>query len=57
MIIVGINAYHADASAASLTNSTAIGNTSRITASDQVRIGNSAVTSIGGYAGWSPKGQ
>jgi hypothetical protein len=38
---------------ASLTNSTAIGNTSRITASNQVRIGNSAVTSIGGYAGWS----
>jgi len=43
----------ADASAASLTNSTAIGNTSRITASNQVRIGNSAVTSIGGYTDWS----
>jgi trimeric autotransporter adhesin len=34
-------------------NSTALGNGSRITASNQVRIGNSAVTSIGGYTGWS----
>ena len=35
------------------TNSTAIGNAARITASNQVRIGNSSVTSIGGYAGWT----
>ncbi len=34
-------------------NGTAIGYNSRITASNQVRIGNAAVTSIGGYAGWS----
>jgi hypothetical protein len=36
-----------------LTNSTAIGYKSRITASNQVRIGNSSVKSIGGYVGWS----
>ena len=36
-----------------LTNSTAIGNESSITGSDQVRIGNSSVTSIGGYSGWT----
>ncbi len=35
------------------TNSMALGNASRITASNQVRIGNSSVTSIGGYAGWT----
>jgi len=35
------------------TNSTALGNTSRITASNQVRIGNSSVTSIGGYEPWT----
>ncbi|MEO8146737.1 MAG: T9SS type A sorting domain-containing protein [Bacteroidia bacterium] len=34
-------------------NSTAIGNAARITASSQVRIGNSSVTSIGGYANWT----
>ncbi|MBK9732468.1 MAG: tail fiber domain-containing protein [Chitinophagaceae bacterium] len=34
-------------------NSMALGNTARITASNQVRIGNAAVTSIGGYAGWT----
>jgi len=45
--------YDADATAANFTNSTAIGRTSRITASNQVRIGNSAVTSIGGYVSWT----
>lgn len=35
------------------TNSTALGNSSRITASNQVRIGNSSVTSIGGFANWT----
>ncbi len=34
-------------------NSTALGNTSRITASNQVRIGNILVTSIGGYEPWT----
>ncbi|MFI5219003.1 MAG: tail fiber domain-containing protein [Bacteroidia bacterium] len=35
------------------TNSMALGNSSRITDSDQVRIGNTAITSIGGYSGWT----
>lgn len=34
-------------------NSTAIGNEAIITASDQVRIGNSSVTSIGGQVAWT----
>ncbi len=34
-------------------NSTAIGNDAIITASNQVRIGNASVTSIGGYADWT----
>ncbi|MBK9017371.1 MAG: hypothetical protein IPM82_26800 [Saprospiraceae bacterium] len=34
-------------------NSAAIGNLARFTASNQVRIGNTAVTSIGGYAAWT----
>ena len=34
-------------------NSTAIGNDAVITASNQVRIGNSSVTSIGGYEPWT----
>jgi hypothetical protein len=46
--------YDADqAVGTDFTNSTALGNSSRITASDQVRIGNSSVTSIGGYANWT----
>ena len=36
-----------------LTNSTAIGFQSVVTASNQVRIGNSSISSIGGYANWS----
>lgn len=36
-----------------LTNSTAVGSASRMTASNQARIGNSSVTSIGGYANWT----
>jgi hypothetical protein len=36
-----------------LTNSTALGNGAAITASHQVRVGNSAVVSIGGQVGWS----
>ncbi|HEX2535188.1 MAG TPA: tail fiber domain-containing protein, partial [Chitinophagaceae bacterium] len=34
-------------------NSTAIGYQSRVTSDNQVRLGNSSVTSIGGYAGWT----
>jgi hypothetical protein len=37
----------------SYSNSTAIGANATITASNQVRLGNSSVTSIGGYAAWS----
>lgn len=36
-----------------LSNSLALGYQARVTASNQVRIGNSSVTSIGGYAAWS----
>ena len=35
------------------TNSTAVGNDAVITASNQVRIGNASVTSIGGYEPWT----
>jgi len=35
------------------TNSTALGYQAAISASNQVRVGNSSVTSIGGYAAWS----
>lgn len=45
--------YNATASGNSHSNSTAIGNEAQITASNQVRIGNASVTSIGGYANWS----
>lgn len=45
--------YDADASAASLTNSIAVGYSSRVTASNQVRIGNSSISSIGGFEDWS----
>jgi hypothetical protein len=37
----------------SVTNSTAIGNGTNVTASNQVRIGNSSITSIGGYTNWT----
>jgi len=46
--------YDADQiSGTSYTNSTAIGALSRITASNQIRIGNSTITSIGGYQNWT----
>ena len=45
--------YNADVNAGNYSNSTAIGNGALVTASKQVRIGNSAVTSIGGYVNWS----
>ncbi|MFZ1289036.1 MAG: tail fiber domain-containing protein [Melioribacteraceae bacterium] len=40
-------------SASSYDNSTALGFYAIITASNQIRLGNSSVTSIGGYAAWS----
>ncbi len=42
-----------DATANSYTNSTALGYQATITASNQVRIGNADVTSIGGQVAWS----
>jgi len=45
--------YDADHSVSNADNSTALGNGSRITDYDQVRIGNSSVTSIGGFVGWT----
>jgi hypothetical protein len=46
--------YDADQSVTTdFTNSTALGNGSRITTSNQVRIGNSYITSIGGYQNWT----
>ena len=44
--------YEADV-AVSLMNATAIGALAFATGSDMVRVGNSSVTSIGGYAGWT----
>jgi len=43
----------ADVTAGTLTNGTAIGYQASVTASNQVRVGNSAVTSIGGFVNWS----
>jgi len=43
----------ANVNAGDLTNATVIGYNAKATASNQVRIGNSSVTSIGGYAAWS----
>jgi trimeric autotransporter adhesin len=48
---IGVEADQADGT--NYTASTAIGYNSRITASSQVRIGNSTTGSIGGYAAWS----
>lgn len=45
--------YRADVNAPDLINSTAIGDSALATASNQVRIGNSNVTSIGGFANWT----
>ncbi len=36
-----------------LSNTTSLGNTTTTTASNQVRVGNAAVTSIGGQVGWT----
>jgi hypothetical protein len=48
-----IGASTGTTSNSSYSNSTALGYSARLTASNQARIGNSSVTSIGGYAGWS----
>ncbi len=47
---VGVNA---DVNAGSYNNSSCFGANSFITASNQVRIGNAAITSIGGQVGWT----
>jgi len=47
---VGRSAYP---NASGYSNITGLGYNARPTASNQVRIGNTAVTSIGGYAGWT----
>ncbi len=44
---------HTSVSANNLNNATVIGSNARATASNQVRIGNSSVTSIGGYTAWT----
>ena len=45
--------YNANVSSGAWTNSTAVGANSNVTASNQVRVGNSSVTSIGGQVGWT----
>jgi trimeric autotransporter adhesin len=45
--------FGANTSSGTLTNATALGATASVTASNQVVIGNSSVTSIGGYAAWT----
>ena len=45
--------YYSNYTAINLTNSTAIGYNATTTASNQVRIGNSSVNSIGGQVGWT----
>jgi hypothetical protein len=45
--------YNSDVNAGNLQNATSLGYNSLNTASNQVRIGNSSVTSIGGYVNWS----
>jgi trimeric autotransporter adhesin len=49
---IGIDADN-DSFTNSYSNSTALGNAARMTASNQVRIGNASVGSIGGFQNWS----
>lgn len=44
---------HADVGAGNLNNATALGYSASATADNSVRIGNSSVTSIGGFANWT----
>ncbi|MBN2790609.1 MAG: hypothetical protein JXR69_10510, partial [Candidatus Delongbacteria bacterium] len=46
--ITGVSTY---------TNGTAVGNGAKVSANDQVRVGNVSVTSIGGYVGWTTLGK
>lgn len=50
---VMIGYYSGYNSSSTYTNSTALGNYARVSASNQVRIGNSSVSSIGGQVSWS----
>jgi hypothetical protein len=50
---LGTWAYSAFGAATTYTNSTALGHNAQINASNQVRIGNWDVTSIGGFANWT----
>lgn len=45
--------YYANVSVNNLNNATAIGNSAIVDASNKVRIGNSAITSIGGQVAWT----
>jgi hypothetical protein len=45
--------YYANIGAVNLSNATAIGYNASVSSNNQVRIGNSNVTSIGGYAAWT----
>ncbi len=45
--------YGADVSTDGLDNASAFGNGAIVTASNQIVIGNSSITSIGGFANWS----
>jgi hypothetical protein len=45
--------YNAEVTSGNLQNATAIGANAAVNASNKVTIGNSSVTSIGGYANWS----
>jgi len=49
----GTNAGIATTAECELSGTTALGYNAKVTASDQVRIGNSSVTSIGGQVAWS----
>ena len=48
--LIGANA---DATASNYTNATALGYGAKVSGSNKVRIGNTAVTSIGGQVGWT----
>ncbi len=50
LTLLGVSA---SANVANLTNATALGYNATVNASNKVMIGNTSVTSIGGYAGWS----
>ncbi len=51
--LTAIGVYSDEGGSGDYTNSSALGYNSTITATNQIRLGSSTVTSIGGYAGWS----